>query len=344
MPSVRRPCSIAPSTVDNSPLATNFALLVALLTSTAKLGCASDNLGHLSADARQDSGTASTGGDAAPTPQAESTDGTVAAGCIVAGPTPESQQLGRCCHRSPYSKQRSAPQFRVAGLQIDAPASLTSLITHALLANAIDQERFNWLIALSPGDAEGEVSVRIGAGRRQSDGAFTFSAVEQPLDYRPVELAGRVDGDLLTAGPVVGPVIIFIEREASEEIEVEIPIRQLEITRGQMSTDRTCIGKRITSTFDTSAGQLRGFVTWSDASVAMSGLGGIPSARLCTYLLGKLTGAPGSCSDIPKDEWTTPPDSLCDEQGCVEGGCDGLKECNAWRISARFAAQAVRIR
>ena len=87
--------------------------------------------------------------------------------------------------------------------------------------------------------------------------------------------------------------------------------------------------------------ELYGFVTVEDMDETLSYISsGEAIERMCARIAG-LAGALDRCADTPRASWTTLPTALCLPEGCTDGECDPLVDCNAFRVPARFAAYAI---
>lgn len=263
--------------------------------------------------------------------------------CPSIGPTPVEQQLGQCCYHRSNEDRTDNPEFRVAGLLFTKPQSLANAVLASVTANSIDEERLNWLWVLDGVDGTDEIMVRTGAGKRNADGTYSFTSGSGAISWEPTEFQASISGSDWQGGPASDPMAIIIWNADRENVDAELPIRDLTVVRAAMSEDRNCIGRRLLTSYDTSDGELTGFLTLDDAERVFVRFGGTDPIRLCMFLLGQPTGT-GECAAIPRANWSFPLDATCDASGCREGGCDPLTTCNAWRVAGGYAAQAVEVR
>ncbi|MEM7604476.1 MAG: hypothetical protein AAF411_03895 [Myxococcota bacterium] len=277
---------------------------------------------------------------------------------MAMAPGPQNQ-MGNCCWRASNEERPEAPELRIAGLAINAPNSL-AIAANIALPDLFDNETFNWLIEITGADADGEVSIRTGFGRRQDGGTFTFDTGEFP----PGVQVGTITGDVVTSGifdsVVSVPVVDVVDPNL---VLLTLPLRDLVVNRAPLDANRNCIGTRDEGTNryalsddDPSAGSLSAFITVEDSFDATLELTSpvTLSVSLCNVTRGALDGGTNDCREIPQSDWMVMPDSLCGADGCsvnTEGmtdACDPTTNaadggCNAWQITATFAAQGVEI-
>ncbi len=260
--------------------------------------------------------------------------------CPTTGVPDAEGLMGRCCFRA--MNDPAHPTFRISGLSIGSPPSLASPILRATFRDALDQERFNWLIEVDGPDT-GSATVQVGAGLRGADGTYSFAMGSAP---------GPGDSDRWN--PVTGPATLTGERLASDplstfavpvlddlgDVALELPFQSFSIGMANMSESRSCIGARSGPAYDTSQGAMRGFITIADAMTAPVRLGPIDTT-LCRFTA-NITGDGNTCATVPQTDWTIQPDARCDETSCTTS-CDPDSTCNAWLVTAGFAAHSVDI-
>ncbi len=83
------------------------------------------------------------------------------------------------------SDRTTAPEYRVNALRILEPASLSGALFRGAFQQALDEERFNWLIRLEGAGADGDVTVTTGFGARNADATFAFSAAQHRARANP---------------------------------------------------------------------------------------------------------------------------------------------------------------
>lgn len=269
--------------------------------------------------------------------------------------TPAPDELtGACCWRHSNAEQLATPELRLAFLQITAPegSTLTSVTLASVLNTAMQRETFNWLVRGEGSEGDGPMTLVTGFGRRLSDGTYAFSsgaAEGDPASWCPVTLEGTVASDDLTTSALEGSVTVPIFDEEGEDVQLELTLREVEITSAMLSEERSCVGVKVARPFTyTPAGTLQGFI---EVSAAMGGQISVPpiETTVCTAIAGSDLGDADYCETTPQAEWATPPDSICDATGCTQNtagttdACDPATDCNAWRIVASFAAHGVDI-
>ncbi len=255
-------------------------------------------------------------------------------------------QSGACCYRESNASQLSAPELRIAYLDLEQPPVLASPIIANILNEAVREERFNWLIRLEGADADGPVTITTGYGRKTGDSfAFAMGDADMPGDpnrWDPESIDGTLTGEAVTTG-ALGDVFTVPVQDDDGSVILELPLRGFRLVNATLSEERSCIGRGITATrFDSSAGSVETYITVEDAKAGQVNAGGI-TATLCNILRGALGDGLNDCEDTPREMWATPPNSTCDEAGaCTLGGCDATT-CNAWQVVGGFAAHGVAI-
>lgn len=290
--------------------------------------------------------------------------GTVMVNCPTGAPLPH-DQMGVCCYRASNAAQLTAPELRLAAVKINSPSSLASTILRGLIAGAVDEERFNWLVRIegAPTMGSGAVTIKTGLGWRD-DATSTFAFADNnapvgmpamPTDrWNPRSFPGMMDGETFSAMRATEVVTLPIFRSPEDDagvnaVLIELPLRGLELTSGTLSEDRSCVGRRNASpSYDTSAGDLSAFLTVAETTVVRLDISSI-HASLCMLIAG-MSSMPGNCDDAayPRAMWMVKPDSLCTGGTCISnrmtpGTCDPDTTCDAWELIAEFAAQGVSI-
>lgn len=261
--------------------------------------------------------------------------------CPSSSPTPVEDQLGACCYRVANADRKAKAEFRVAGLDFVKPESLGNAVLDSIVATYIDGERFNWIWKLDGADQDGEITVQTGSSTRREDGSFEFASGSGAVPWGPVTFTATLTGESWTGGPVKEPIAV-LAYSTTTGLDAELPIREVTVSKALMSDDRNCIGSRGLTIYDTGDGELSGFIRLDDAAKVDVSMGGLSPTPLCMLLLG-LPSRDGECEDIPRSEWTYPPDAICDEVGCKDSDCDPQTTCNAWLVHGKFAAQAVKV-
>lgn len=262
-------------------------------------------------------------------------------------PEPDKQMLP-CCYRFSQAAQRDRPEMRLRYLDITAPSAspISMPLAEGLLNDALSRETFNWLFRVMGAGRDGEVTIITGYGVRNDDGTYTLGTSE----YMPVMLRGTIMGERVTTESELGPLRIPVFDPTGTMLQFILPLRSIRVVEATFSDNRNCIGERQGNRFRP-AGVFEGFVTVDDAMGANINVPPIMS-NLCSILAGEISapsGMPPLCQR-PRDEWPSKPDSICEASGCranVEGMpqvCNPTTNCNAWRLSAQFAAVGIDIR
>lgn len=273
--------------------------------------------------------------------------------CPAKAPMRE-QMMAPCCYRASNAARLDAPELRLSAIRITKPSSLSSAIISGLLASALDEERFNWLIQIS--NASAALMIKTGYGERNADGTFGFTMGAAPLldggtgadRWDPLTLPGMLTGETLSAPPYAGTFTLPIFAEDGS-ISIELPIQGLQLTSAALSENRTCVGNRSATSYDTSMATLQAYLTVEASSQGSIAIGSDLRQQLCMVIAGMIARTDGNCQTIPQSEWPSKPDSLCDTAGCMtnpEGMttvCDPTSTCNAWKLDAQFAAHGVEI-
>jgi hypothetical protein len=255
-------------------------------------------------------------------------------------------QSGACCYRESNASQLSAPELRIAYLDLAQPPVLASPIIADILNEAAREERFNWLIRLEGADADGPVTITTGHGRKTGDSfAFAMGDADPPGDltrWDSESIVGTLTGESVTTGALDQAFTVPIQEYNGSSI-LELPLRGFRLVNATLSEDRSCIGRGITATrYDATAGRVEAYITVADARESEVNAGAI-NATLCNVLRGSLIDGAADCEQTPREMWATPPNSTCVRSGaCTFGGCDAAT-CNAWQVVGGFAAHGVAI-
>ena len=274
--------------------------------------------------------------------------------CPEAAPERESM-MGACCYRVSNADRSDAPEFRVTGLRLTSPSTLGNPLVLGALAGFLDAELFNWLIAM---DVTGtDVTIQTGYGERAADGTFAFVDGTAPMPgdvnrWNPIETAGAITGEAVTTDRLPGTFSLPIF-DSTGGLNLELPLNTFQVESATMSEDRSCIGNRRASSYNTGDGTVSTFITVEGAMGVDVQLGCDDAgencavdASLCMFtagmssLEGNCDGQPrsmpatgGDCSGDPDPcaamggecvngdtckMWPVPPDSLCDESGCQQ--------------------------
>jgi len=284
--------------------------------------------------------------------------------CPPMAPEPH-DQIGACCSRAVNDARLDNPELRLSGIRVLSPSTLANTIIRGLLSGALDEERFNWLIRLegAPTSGMGPVSIKTGLGFRGMDGTFAYAMGNAPgpgpVDrWDPKTFMGTMDGEMFTAPRATETVTIPIFNDPDDAgvttVLLELPIFGLQLASATLSENRSCVGVRNPASYDTSMAHLSGFLKVEDTLDGQIHLSASLTASLCMIIAG-MSSMPGNCRDMdmagmplyPQSGWMQKPDSLCGTS-CVSntetpGTCDPDTTCNAWELSADFAAQGVEI-
>lgn len=265
-----------------------------------------------------------------------------------------------CCYSQSQAGSLDAPELRLRYIDILAPegSPLMSPLLLGVLNDALAMNTFAWLIRVEGADADGPVNVVTGFGLTNDDGTYTFptGTTADPLDlprYAPVMIAGTLTGEVVTTERFDGSLTVPVLNTEGTAVQLELVLRNIRVTRGELSAERSCVGAAGPRGRYTTAAELDGFIEVESARTGMV-VSGPVMTTVCAAIAGGLTD-PEYC-DQPQSAWETQPDSLCDAAGCtrntegMEDLCDtagdsttGLPACNAWRLVAEFAAHGVQI-
>ena len=261
-----------------------------------------------------------------------------------------------CCYRVSNADRLDAPEFRVTNLKITQPTSLANSTVLGILAAAVENEQFNWLMSA---DVDGtDVTIRTGYGSYdEGTGTYSFAMGEAPAAggptdrWDPVVIEGTLDGETFTAPPVAGSFAVPVFNEANPElIDLELPLNNFTVLDATFSEDRTCIGTRTgtspsraqPSNYE-SGGQVRTYITVEDAR---AGYVTALSKSLCDLVSqSACVCAPDAtdCVEVAEVDFEIPLDAVCDAGGSCEACTPGSGDCNAWTILGSFAAAGVEI-
>ncbi len=154
--------------------------------------------------------------------------------CPTTGtPAPEEQMLP-CCFRFDQSGQHDAPEMRLTYIRLVEPeGTLTSMTLATILNQAMQEETFNWLFRVEGADADGDVNIVTGFGRREADGTYAFSngtASGDPDTWCPVELPATLTGETVESEAIPGSITVPIFNMDSTAVQLELTLRQIQIT------------------------------------------------------------------------------------------------------------------
>jgi hypothetical protein len=304
-------------------------LLIALALGVT--GCGDDDGTAVDAGRATDGATADDAG--------TTTDGAVTIRCPEATPALSPP----CCYRTSNADRTDAPELRLNGLRIEKPTTLGNPIVGGIIQTAFDGETFNWLLRMDLGSTP--ATLETGYGRRNADGTFNFAAGDAPTPpddatrWDPITIEGAVSGETVTA-TTNETVILPIVSGDGTMVLLELPLRTLEVS-ATLTEDRTCVGTRRRSDYETSSGSLVTYVEVEAAAERRVDVDPI-NTFLCNFI-GGVADSETPCTEIDRGEWDNLPDALCDADGCVAGGCDPMTDCNAWELTAGFAAAGVEI-
>lgn len=263
-------------------------------------------------------------------------------------PAPE-ELMGACCWRHSNADQLTTPELRLSYVKITEPvgSALTSSIITTVLNQAMQEETFNWLVRGEASDGDGPVTITTGFGRRQADGTYAFStgaAEGDPAAWCPAELEGTLTGETLSSSGAAGSITVPVFDETGDTVQLELTLRQIEITSATLSEDRSCIGTKTAQPYTYQpAGTLAGFIEVEPSRTGVISAPGVMTT-VCTAIAGpNLAAGADYCDVTDQADWAVQPDSFCDDDGCTAGACDRATECNAWALSADFAASGVDI-
>ncbi len=264
-----------------------------------------------------------------------------------------------CCSRASNASRLDDVQLRLSSIRFLSPGSLTATpLINGLLQQAIDEERFNWMLRVT--GAEGSVSVAMGAGLREDGPVFRLPSDEAEVDtespnplkadasrWNPPSVMATygTSGEFDTLnfdGPsdfVSIPVF-----NAAGAILLEFPLSDTTFSDIELYDDRTCAGARNTSVPNigfSAGGRFETFVTIAD--VIDFEVNNPPLSGPLCQLLAQTGNFSEECDPDNRTTWVVLPDSTCDDTGCTLGGCDGMTDCNAWQITAEVSLAGVDI-
>lgn len=267
-------------------------------------------------------------------------------GCPDVAPNPDELMMP-CCFRASNAERLDGPEFRVTNLQISEPegTALTSSAVLNILAEAVEDERFNWLMRAT---VDG-TNVTVETGYGEWDGAtstynFVDGVAPAPGDvnrWNPITIEGTLEGDTFSAPPVPGSFTVPIFDESGENLDLELPLNSFEVVSATFSEERTCIGTRINDgagyrNYET-AGDVRTYITVADAEISI--VTQLAGQSLCNLISGS------DCAEDATGDWRNTPNAICDTDGNCTAACDyaATMDCNAWEIRGQFAAAGVEI-
>lgn len=284
------------------------------------------------------------GEDSGPGGMCDNTPAAMAADCPDGAGT-----VGACCARVSNESRSDAPEYRVSGLRILEPATLSAGLVRSALQDALDEERFNWLIRVTGAGADGDVSIETGFGTANGDDTYSFTsgaapAPGDPNRWDPQTVMGTLSGEEIIAPALTSTFTVPILEDDGVAVVLELPLQAFELNCAAMTDSRTCIGQRNGTVYQTEHGSLQTYITVEDA---MAGNVSIPpiDTSLCNFIAGMAAEA-GPCTDVAQADWPTQPNAICSAGTCMDaddGACDPAADCNAWRVSGGFAAQGVEI-
>ncbi len=264
-------------------------------------------------------------------------------------PSPEELTLP-CCYRASQADQQASPELRLAFLDIVEPAGseLAGDVVGPLLNTSIRTELFQWLFRAEGADADGDITITTGFGRRGASGTYTFSTGTAPdnPEWAPVTLSGTLTGENIMTTPYDGVLTVPIFDETATVVQIELQLTAVRVLNSTFSDSRNCIGTLLSPTRYMTGATLGGFVTVASATDGAIMFPGV-NTTLCGVIAGSLLDAE-YCNTTAQGDWTVPPDSRCDGNVCFQNGtCDpavvGDGGCNAWYLEANFAAAGVNI-
>ncbi len=270
------------------------------------------------------------------------------ADCPTDAPDNGAGMMGACCYRKQNGAGAAQVELRLAELDIQEPAALSGQVVSLLLRDALSDESFSWLVSISGAEDEGVVTVSTGYGDRNSDDTFSFAVDNAPTAngsadrWNPAVFDGFLAGELLTS---LYDGIVTLPIGGREQSIFELPLRTIQVSL-LLSEMRSCVGQYTSANgYDVSKGQVITFVRVADVSEGTIAVLG--DSSLCNFI-GEIQSQ-SNCEEVARSEWGNPPNALCDDSGCVldpgdKSVCDPLDDCNAWRMSAQFAAHGVEIK
>lgn len=249
--------------------------------------------------------------------------------------------MGACCSSASNADKQDAPEFRISGLNIESPASLSNVIIAGQLQAALDNGTFNWLIDVTNAGADGEVTVLTGFGR-YNEATNSYSFEDEGTEFAPVTTMATLAGETFMAEPLSETVIVPIVDEMTGEPTLSLPLQQLQLESATMSENRDCVGLRLRNGYGTDDARLNTYITIEDARMAMVEVA-IINTSLCNVLRGDVNAeADFDCAEIPQADWDVKPDAICTPDGCTDS-CDADTDCNAWTLAGGVSSQAVEI-
>ncbi len=260
-----------------------------------------------------------------------------------------------CCHRASNAARPDGVELRITSLRFDAPRSVAAttrpLIT-GLFQNAIDEERFNWVVQVTGGC--GAVGVRMGGALRATSGALSLLTGRAPAlstsnplladtaRWDPIDVLGTLDDEVLATEPIARVVVPVFD--AAGALIVEAPFRDLVLEDWRLHEDRTCVGARDTSVplnEFAEGGTLRGFVALEDVLGIYLDQGPLDDF-LCRFLADAPDGSV-DCVPSERSRWRVLPDARCEAEGCTAGSCAPETTCNAWSFAGAISAAGAEV-
>jgi len=159
----------------------------------------------------------------------------------------DTELTGSCCHRTLDANQTTAPEMRVSYVQLTEPrgSQLTSSTILNVLNKSVGEERFNWLMRLTPGTGNA-ISIETGFGRRNgttSPSSYHFSTTPDPAAWTSVTVNAMIDGDTVTSEPFDGTVTLpVLDPNDDTMATIELALRNVQIVTAELRDNRACIG------------------------------------------------------------------------------------------------------
>ncbi len=282
-------------------------------------------------------------------------DSSVMVDCPEEAPDQGAGLMGGCCYRKEQGANADRVDLRLSSLDIETPPVLANSTVQTIVSAAFSQETFSWLLTVEGASQDGAVTITTGFADRNQNDTFSYALNNAPTEdgaadrWNPAEFEGTIANDTVT-GRYDGEIILPLggrddPETPNKETVLELPLQGIELTKIELSENRSCVGSYSRSggyTVDSGA-----FQTFVRVAAAAEGtIDVLGDISLCNFVGG--IQSQSNCEEVARTEWDNPPNSLCDESGCVEDTgdndvCDPLVDCNAWVMRANFAAMGVEV-
>lgn len=247
-----------------------------------------------------------------------------------------------CCFSRSNADRRDHPQLKLVDFDNTLPIAFTDPAVAYGFTQALRLDALMVGFAIEGASADGPITFTLGALERRTDGESTWYAWPtgdapgpgDPTRWDPRTASGTIAGDRISSDPLLVDVVAPVH-DTDGTTPVELHLTRLALEDVALTDERSCVGAYDSTGLGRilGSGRITGYLPVEPARIGRLPVVGITPCEL-------LGG--GSC-DEPQASWPNPPDSLCDESGCLMGECTP-DTCNAWRFEARIGAAGVDIR